>query len=201
VASARAGDSSERECVHVDTGVDKVKQLSALIAVSAFLIPVNLAHAQPSSAAEQSLKKFLQDYLKDPRLEDEKTTLYFDAFVDLNGDGKKEAVVYLMGREWCGSGGCITLILARDRVSWKIVGHITITRPPIRVLSSTSHGWHDIGVWVQGGGILPGYEAAISFDGKTYPGNPSVPPARRLSGRVAGKTVITSVEGGTPLYP
>ena len=173
----------------------------AWIVVSVFLIPICLVHAQPSSAAEQSLKKFLQDYVKDPRLDDEKTIWYFDAFVDLNGDGKKEAIVYLIGRAWCGSGGCNTLILARDGASWRVVSHITITRPPIRVLSSTSHGWHDIGVWVKGGGIRPGYEAVLSFNRKTYPENPSVPPARRMSRKVAGEIVIPSVEGGTPLYP
>ena len=110
----------------------------AWIAVTAFLLPICPVRAQSSSAAERPLKKFLQHYVKDPGLEDQKTIRYSDAFVDLNGDGKKEAIVYLLGRAWCGSGGCNTLILARDGASWKVVGHITITRPPIRVLSSTS---------------------------------------------------------------
>jgi putative lipoprotein len=164
------------------------------------------ARAQPagaSSSAEQSLKKFLRDYVKekDRRFYDDKTARYFDALVDLNGDGKKEAIVYLVGRTWCGSGGCPTLVLVRNSAGWKLLQYITITRPPIRVLSSTSRGWHDISVWVQGGGIQPGYEAELSFDGKTYSGNPSVPPARRLKGNVPGEIVISSMEGGTPLYP
>jgi len=129
---------------------------------------------------------------KDRRFDDDKTARYFDALVDLNGDGKKEAIVYLVGRTWCGSGGCPTLVLVRNSASWKLLQYITITRPPIRVLSSTSHGWHNISVWVQGGGIHPGYEAELSFDGKTYSGNPSVPPARRLNRGAPGEVVDQS---------
>jgi hypothetical protein len=170
--------------------------------VRAFLLgSLCLAQPQPSARsgdATQSLISFLQGYLRD---DPDKTVQYLVAFVDLNGDGKREAIVYLMGRGWCGSGGCNTLILTGDGRPWKVLSSITITRPPIRVLSSKSHGWHDISVWVQGGGIRPGYEAALSFNGKTYSENPSVPPARHLYGKVAGKIVIPSMEGGTPLYP
>ena len=172
----------------------------AWITSSAFLIATGFTQAQPvvpPSSVELSLKKFLQNYDDG----DDKTTRYLSAFVDLDGDGKNEAIVYLMGGPWCGSGGCPTLILVRNGVGWKILKYITITGPPIRVLSSTSHGWHDIGVWVQGGGIQPGYEAVLSFDRKTYPGNPSVSPARRLGRKIGGEIVIPSIEGGTPLYP
>ncbi|MEO8050055.1 MAG: hypothetical protein ABI833_06525 [Acidobacteriota bacterium] len=134
-------------------------------------------------------------------MDDNKTTRYFAAFLDLNSDGKKEAIVYLLGRGWCGSGGCNTIILTRDGASWKVLDEVTITRPPIRVLSKTSHGWHSISVVVVGGGIQPGYEAELSFDGKTYPHSPSVPPARPLIGKVAGQVVIASMEGGILLYP
>lgn len=170
------------------------------IACSAIFVATCLAQA-PQAAPEDLLKQSLQHWAGDPHFDDVKTTKYIHGFVDLNGDGKTEAIVYLMGRAWCGSGGCNTLILAREGGSWKVVNNITITRPPIRVLSSTSHGWHDISVWVQGGGIRPSYEAALSFNGKTYTGNPSVPPARRLKGSVPGEVVISSMEGGTPLYP
>jgi len=157
--------------------------------------------AAPFSTAEGSLKTFLQTHLETPPSNRDKTTQYFSAFVDLNGDGTPEAIVYLTGQSWCGSGGCRTLILARNRSSWRVVTHITITRPPIRVLSNASNGWRNISVWVQGGGIQPGYEAELRFDGKTYPSNPSVPPARRLTGKAIGEVVIRSSQGGTRLYP
>lgn len=169
--------------------------------VRLMLTTAYIAQAQPKPAPpEDSVKTFLRAYVKNLVSED-KTTRYLHKLADLNGDGEKEAIVYLMGRDWCGSGGCNTLILRRDGASWKVVSKITITHPPIRVLSGTSHGWHSISVWVQGGGIQPGYEAELRFDGRIYPENPSVPPARRLSPKVAGETVILSSDGGAPLYP
>lgn len=157
--------------------------------------------AVPSPPAEDSLKRFLQDYVRTASLHDDKTPRYIAAFVDLNGDGKNEAIVYLVGRWWCGSGGCPTLILASKGSSYSVVSDISITQLPIRVLTNTSNGWHNIGVRVQGGGIQPGYEAELRFNGKTYPENPSVPPARRLTAKAAGKIVINSSQNGIPLYP
>jgi hypothetical protein len=68
------------------------------------------------------------------------------------------------------------------------------------VLNTKSNGWHDISVVVAGGGIQPGYEAVLSFDGKTYPSNPSTPPARRLDGKAEGEIVIPVKVESTPLY-
>jgi hypothetical protein len=148
----------------------------------------------PTSETEESLKGFLKT------LDDDRTTRYALAFRDLNADGTPEAIVYLIGKKWCGSGGCNTLILAPDGSSWRIVASISITRPPIYVLTDISNGWRSIGVWVQGGGIQPGYEAELQFDGKTYPKNPSVPPARRLERKPVGEVVIPSTQDATLLY-
>jgi len=93
------------------------------------------------------------------------------------------------------------LVLAPEAASYRLVTKITITNPPIRVLNSSSNGWRNLAVWAQGGGLQPGYEAELRFDGKAYPTNPSVPPARPLNGNVAGQVVISSSENGTSLYP
>src|SRR5712692_10275993 len=132
----------------------KPKVLSVTLG-GVMLLLAQLTFGQDSAprAAEESLKQFLQSW------DNDKTTRYVAAFRDLNGDGTPEAIVYFIGKDWCGSGGCPTLILTRDAGSWRIVTKITITQPPIRVLTNTSHGWRSIGVWVQGGGIQQGYEA------------------------------------------
>ncbi|WP_239185936.1 hypothetical protein [Candidatus Nitrotoga sp. HW29] len=78
--------------------------------------------------------------------------------------------------------------------------NIRITRPPIYVLSGMSKGWHNIGVWVQGGGIRLGYVAELRFNGKAYPENPSVSPAKRLEGKLRGKVLIPSAQGAKPPY-
>lgn len=165
------------------------------------LIAAGGQSAAPSPAVENSLRSFLQNYDDVHVGERDRTTRYFAAFVDLNGDGVPEVIVYLSGGGWCGSGGCFTLVLARSDSSFRVVARITVTRPPIRVLASSSHGWRDIVVWVRGGGILKAYEAELRFDGKTYPNSPVVPPAVHLTRKAAGRIVIPASQEGTLLYP
>lgn len=154
-----------------------------------------------SSTSEDSLKRFLQRYAAEHHSDEDRTSRYCSAFVDLNADGEREALVYLMGRWWCGSGGCPTLILASDGSTFRLVTRIFITRTPIRVFKESTNGWCNIGVWVQGGGIQPGYEAELRFDGKTYPSNPSTAPARRTHGKAAGEVLIEASKQAIPLYP
>jgi hypothetical protein len=152
-------------------------------------------------APEDSLKRFLQTYLRTLSLVDDNATRYSYAFVDLNGDGRPGFIVYVTGGRWCGSGGCPTLVLAQKDSSYRVVSDISITWPPIRVLANKSNGWRSISVWVRGGGIRPGYQAELRFDGKTYPTNPSIPPAKRFAGRATGEVVVASSQEGVPLYP
>jgi hypothetical protein len=142
-----------------------------------------------STQAGQSLQAFLRSF--DSGLKDR----FVAAFADLNDDGRQEAIVYLTSSDWCGSGGCTTLILTREGDSWRLLTEVTVTRPPIRALALKSNGWRSIGVWVQGGGVQPGFEAELRFDGKTYPQNPTTPPARPLAERAEGETLIASPPG------
>jgi hypothetical protein len=147
-----------------------------------------------------SLERFLENYLDEADAGKDMTTRYSSALVDLKDDGRQEVIVYVTGRTWCGSGGCRMLVLVPKGSSYRVVTETTITRLPIRVLVTKSNGWHDLGVWVQGGGIQPGYEADLPFAGGTYPSNPSTPPARRLEEKVAGEVVVPLAAEGTPLY-
>jgi len=45
------------------------------------------------------------------------------------------------------------------------------------------------GVGVSGGGI-PGYEAELRFDGKSYPQNPTLLPTRKTNGNLPGRVLI-----------
>jgi hypothetical protein len=128
------------------------------------------------SAPEESLKRFLRT------IDADRSTRYIARLRNLNQNRGPEAIVYMIGEKWCGSGGCDTLILIPEAGSWKILADITITRLPIYVSTGTFRGWHSIGVWVQGGGIQPGYEAELRFNGNTYPENPTVRPAANRGG-------------------
>jgi len=149
--------------------------------------------AADNSSPNVSLKKFLQAW------DNEDTTHYTATFQDLNDDGISEAIVYLTGGKWCGSGGCTMLILSKDEISWKVITKVTVTRLPIRVLEKKSHEWHSIGVSVKGGRVQKGYEAELPFNGKSYPTNPTVPPALRITNNSAGEIVIPTGKTGDPL--
>lgn len=165
-------------------------------------VPSEPHHESPRGNSEEmgNLKKFLRNYEGNPASTGDRTTRYAAAFVDLKDNGEQDAVVYLIDSKWCGSGGGSCLILAPAGTSYKVITKTTVTRLPIRVLPTKTNGWHDLAVGVAGGGIQPGYEARLRFDGSTYPGNPTVPPALRLKADISGKTVIPADAIGIPLY-
>lgn len=163
--------------------------IAAVWAISIILLAPHCfaqSQNQTSSTANNALTTFLMGYLHEQGVENDNTTRYVFALADLNDDGVQEIIVHVFTQSLCGSGGCPTLILATSASSYRLITAISITRPPIRVLSKTSNGWHNITVWVQGGGIQPGYEAELRFDGDTYPSNPTVPPAQRLTEKAEG---------------
>jgi len=181
----------------------------ATVAGLALLAPVTAIPQSeaPSADWQDSLKAFLQEYsAPPPGFEDSAvTTRYAAAYVDLNDDGTDEVIVHLRGRQWCGTGGCTTQVLARNDSSYRVISQIPTTELPIRVFESKSNGWHDIGVGVRGWQYVNGreapYDALLPFDGETYPRNKFAPPARRAGPDDVGKIVIDSSDEGLPLYP
>ncbi len=109
-------------------------------------------------------------------------------------------LVYLTGPNWCGSGGCQLLVLSREGDAYVSIGEISVARAPIRLLEQQTHGRRDLGVYVAGGGITEGYEAAVPFNGRRYASNPTVPPAVRIED-VPGETLIRADEQGRLLEP
>jgi len=151
--------------------------------------------AQTASPEEsRSLTTFLES-----RFGTDGVASYKVARVRLHAGSNEQVIVYLDGDGWCGSGGCTMLILEPQSSSFKIINKTTIVNLPIRVLSSTTNGWHYISVFVEGGGIQPGYEARLAFNGKKYPSNPSTPPAIPLKRKAEGKTLaLKPVQKSTP---
>lgn len=144
---------------------------------------------------EGSVKAFLRGYFKGP---EDKTTRYSAAPVALDARSD-EIVVYVTGRFWCGSGGCMALLLRPTNGSFKVINRFTLVRLPIVVLSSKTNGWHDIAMSVEGGGIVPGRMAILRFDGHKYPNNPSMAP--KLTTNLAGAgTKVPLSERGSLVY-
>lgn len=105
---------------------------------------------------------------------------YFHQVIDLDGDGRDEIVAHVAGPNVCGSGGCDTVVLAPDGDGYRVVADIASTRPPISAAMTRSNGWRDLVVTTGRGGGESG-PVLLHYDGTTYPSNPAVAPAKRLS--------------------
>jgi len=115
---------------------------------------------------------------------------YFPKSFDLNGDGTPEVIVHVVAPRVCGTGGCETHIFARLGASYKLISTIDLSRPLVIAALGRSHGWRNLIVFVAGGGVLQGYYAELRFNGKTYPDNPTIKPAKRISGKQRGTVLI-----------
>lgn len=146
----------------------------------AILFAVALSGAPQFVSMPPSAEAFIRGELE--------LTRYQSASVDLNDDGVAEVIVFALDREYCGSGGCTMFVLTPTRNGYRVVTRTTVTRPPVRVLSTSSHGWRDLAVRVSGGGVGQPYDVALKFDGRSYPSNPSVAP--RLRTQTGGRVVI-----------
>jgi hypothetical protein len=142
--------------------------------------------------------------LREVYSEDEGEARYFLKWFDLNGDGIPEAVVHVVGPHVCGTGGCDTHIFARRSGGYRLVSTVELSRPLVIASPRRTHGWRNLIVFVAGGGILPGYYAELRFNGRTYPDNPTVKPARRVRGKSRGAVLIKDYgvyTEGKPLIP
>lgn len=119
-------------------------------------------------ANNDSLEVFLQNYLKQPNIGTDLSTRYSITGVRLDANKTSEIVVYVNGQWWCGSGGCMALILEPEGTSYRVVNRLTLARLPICVLPTMHNGWHDIAMLVAGGGILHAYWGILKFNGIKY---------------------------------
>jgi hypothetical protein len=168
------------------------RAIRVLVAVAAVL------GASAAMADEADVRTFLKTYLQNEMGgADIGPTKAAIAFFDLNADGEEEAIVYVVGSMWCGSGGCNALVLTPNGASFDVVMDASVTRTPLGVLDTSSNGWRDLFVSIAGGGIAAG-TVAMKFDGKSYPDNPTVEPAEPVDASAA-KALFTADERGSLL--
>jgi len=115
---------------------------------------------------------------------------YKHAFADLNDDGIDDAVIIITDNQYCGSGGCSSVIFQGVAGGFKLVSSSTITREPILLLTEKKKGWHTLSVFVAGGGAKAG-QVMMRFNGKKYPGNPSTQPKANDDDLKSAKTLIS----------
>jgi hypothetical protein len=100
------------------------------------------------------------------------TPSYRYAWFDLNKDGQPDAVVMLLGSDFCGSGGCTLVVFRGTRDGFRFVSSSTVSREPIAALSESHHGWRTLLVTARDKGPV-----VMRFNGSKYPLNPSIQPA------------------------
>jgi hypothetical protein len=175
-----------------------IRALPALALVAAFL--PTPADTQRPVPAEVSVITFLRSHYPADAISDESPLRYELAWADLNGDRQPEAIAYISGGGYCGTGGCNLLVLTPAGRSWRIAGELSVTNPPIRLLATRTRGWRDLAVLAAGGGIRHAYEARLTFNGRTYPISPGDRGAIPVRGRVPGRVLIADDDRGRPLY-
>lgn len=132
---------------------------------------------------------------------DERNVSFSTAYVDLNGDGRKDALVLISGPNMCGTGGCSFYVLEHRGDRYRLRARMPTTKAPISVLNHRTNGWRDIATYVSGGGIIHGYEEVVQFDGWKYPSVSGTNIHRRYFRWPAGKVVIAREAPEAPLYP
>jgi hypothetical protein len=159
------------------------------------------ASPKPSSTEDAQFRRWVIHDLKTGYREDPdfRNLVYGYALVDLNGDGRNEAVVWARDAN-CGTGGCDLRIFVRRKSGWKRISYFTLTRPPIKVLRTRSHGWLDLSSWQAGGGIRRPYEAPIRFNGFKYGDvEPKDPFGLKPHPMIRGRVIID--DATIPLFP
>ncbi|MBO9128803.1 hypothetical protein [Bacillus sp. 165] len=114
---------------------------------------------------------------------------YYYNRIDLDGDGAPEVFVYLVGPLVCGTGGCSAAIFKTVGEDYQLISEFTLVRNPIIISDHKTNGFHDIIMYVSGGGIKPFY-AKMKYTNKSYPLNPSIQPRVKSGTKVNGIAII-----------
>jgi len=132
-------------------------------------------HSEPS---DEALQEAITHYLQ--KNTDPIASRYEYTRIDLNGDGKRDALVRMKTPygHWCGEYGCSMIIFAAHKDAFTPVNKVHPVRPPLYISTITSHNWHDLIIHVSG---RPAPEkaknVALRFDGIQYPSTPENLPA------------------------
>jgi membrane-bound inhibitor of C-type lysozyme len=113
---------------------------------------------------------------------------YVDGSVDLNGDGKPEVVVFVVGMA-CGTGGCPTLVFTPEEARYRLISTIVLTQTPVRASPRATNGWRNLIVHIAGGGGRSA-DVELTFNGETYPKNPTVTGTRLAAPAAADATIV-----------
>ena len=156
---------------------------------------------EPDAEIEAAILEASPDFTKAMVAVDNQLARYIYSRVDLNGDGRDEVLVYLLGSIFCGSGGCNLLVFTGTGTGdeYALVNTFPISRTPVIVSAETTNGWNNLVRPESGGGAEASY-VTHTFDGERYV------ESERVSADTApeGTRVLAgefTFEDGIPLEP
>jgi heat shock protein HslJ len=118
---------------------------------------------------------------------------------DLNGDGKEEVFVYLMGPMVCGTGGCNLMLFRSGPGGYTLVQQFPITQTPVIVSPNKTKRWNDL--WrAEAGGGAPATFVRHGFNGRKYVERQRVPGNKTPEGKIVIPAGVT-FQDGIPLGP
>jgi hypothetical protein len=97
----------------------------------------------------------------------EEQVRYIHGRADLDGDGRAEVFVFVMGSIFCGTRGCSLMLFGEDQGRYTLVKEFPDSLPPVIVSPQRTRGWNDLVRVQSSAGTAPVY-VRHSFDGKSY---------------------------------
>ncbi|SHO80636.1 hypothetical protein MNB_SV-15-350 [hydrothermal vent metagenome] len=141
----------------------KILNIKVILSIVVVLFINGCALAQPK-VDHDSILRTLQKY--DPSL---KRNHFVSTSVDLNDDKCADSIV-LMNRHsrYCGSRGCVMLVMVCQDNELKPIGKISYVSPIVSLSKQKTLGFKNIDVVVRPKGVAP-YQATLQYNGKAYP--------------------------------
>lgn len=141
--------------------------------------------AQSVDPVQTALRQAIASYMRESEVTPDANQRFLSEFIDLNDDGVLDALVVLSSTDWCGTGGCTMLVFEGYDKGFRLVSSSTLIQTPLTVSETRSNGWRDLVVDVGGGGATSA-KAALKFNGKDYPSNPSTQPSLPSNATIKG---------------
>jgi hypothetical protein len=170
------------------------KSLLFFICVTTFSLAQTDTNLKFKTADEKALREAIIKIETSPGATLADDFVYAAKYIDLNGDGNEEVVVWIPEDDMGGTSGYPILILSKMASGYRKIMDIDQGWTPVIALRSKRNGWRDIVIQNGGGGAEWMY-FIYKYNGKTYKfaGMKKDPPA--------GETLIEKNWDGTLFGP